>query len=172
MSKASLKKALKGVDREGLVDLICELYDARPEAKEYLEFWTDPNAEAELEKYKTRIFKLFFMSEGKIRKSPDFTKLKTLLKYFSTLFIDSEKNADLRLFALEIYRQWLSLRNRVMSHTTRADKMLQDTKDYITANGLEDEFALRFDRVLDEINAVFDRGDIPDRRGWRRFLKY
>ena len=172
MTKASLKKALKSVDREGLVDLICELYDCRPEAKEYLEFWAKPDAEAELDKYKTRVFKIFFMSEGKIRKSPDFSKLKTQLKYFSTLFIDSEKELDLRLYSLEIFRQWLSKRNRVMSQVARADKMLEETKQLIDANGLEEMFAIRFDKVLDEINAVFQRGDISDRRGWRRYMKF
>lgn len=37
MSKASLKKALAQMDRESLVELICEMYDARPEARDYLE---------------------------------------------------------------------------------------------------------------------------------------
>lgn len=76
MSKAALKKALKEIDRDGLAEIICEMYDARPEAKEYLEFWINPDVDKELDKYKQKIFKLFFISEGKPRKSPGFTDIK------------------------------------------------------------------------------------------------
>ena len=62
MSKATLKKVLNEMDRDSLSEIICELYDARPEAKEYLEFWINPDADKELDKYRQKIFKQFFIS--------------------------------------------------------------------------------------------------------------
>ncbi|MDE7115963.1 MAG: hypothetical protein K2O56_06020 [Muribaculaceae bacterium] len=69
MSKAALKKALRDIDRDGLAEIICEMYDARPEAREYLEFWVNPDADKELDKYKRKIFRILFISDGKPRKS-------------------------------------------------------------------------------------------------------
>ena len=167
MSKAGLKKALKEIDRDGLAEIICELYDARPEAKEYLEFWINPDADKELDKYKQKIFKIFFISDGKPRKSPGFTDIKTRIKYFNTLCIDSEKTADLMLYVLELYHLWLSERRRIMSHETRVDKFIAETEAYIESHALEDLFGLRLERIREELKDLFRRGDRPSRRGWR-----
>ena len=43
MSKAQLKKALASMDAREIAEMVCELYDTRPEAKEYLEYWLNPN---------------------------------------------------------------------------------------------------------------------------------
>ena len=45
MSKAQLKKHLLKLTQEEVIDVILELYDARKEAKEYLEFYMNPKAE-------------------------------------------------------------------------------------------------------------------------------
>ena len=89
------------MDRDSLSEIICELYDARPEAKEYLEFWINPDADKELDKYRQKIFKQFFISGSKPRKSPVFKEIKTCIKYFTTLCIDYEKTADLMLYYVE-----------------------------------------------------------------------
>ena len=128
MSKAALKKALRDIDRDGLAEIICEMYDARPEAREYLEFWVNPDADKELDKYKRKIFRILFISDGKPRKSPGFTDIKTRIKYFSSLCIDPEKTADLMLYVLELYRMWLLERRRIMSHQTRVEKLLAETE--------------------------------------------
>ena len=52
MSKAKLKKYLQTLSKEQVIEVMLELYDARKEAKEYLEFYLTPNSNAELEKCK------------------------------------------------------------------------------------------------------------------------
>lgn len=39
MSKAQLKKQLKTLEKDEIIEMVMELYDARKEAKEYLEFY-------------------------------------------------------------------------------------------------------------------------------------
>ena len=39
MSKAQLKRHLTKLTKEQVIDVVLELYDARKEAKEYLEFY-------------------------------------------------------------------------------------------------------------------------------------
>lgn len=50
MSKAKLKKHLLSLTKEQITDIVLELYDARKEAKDYLEFYLAPDCNAELEK--------------------------------------------------------------------------------------------------------------------------
>lgn len=42
MSKAKLKKHLLSLTKEQITDIVLELYDARKEAKDYLEFYLLP----------------------------------------------------------------------------------------------------------------------------------
>ena len=53
MSKTSLKKLLSELDRDQLAEMIVELYEARKEAREYLEYFVSPDENAMLEKYKS-----------------------------------------------------------------------------------------------------------------------
>lgn len=171
MSRARLKKTLLNLSKEELTDLLLQLYDVRPEAKEYLEYWENPEIESTCEKYRIRIFKLFFMSEGKPRKSPDFKELKTQLKYFSTLFMDIENQAQMKMYALEIYALWLESRTKVMAHEKRITTMCMDLREYIETNQLNDIMGIRFNNTMERLNYLFERGDLQDRRGWRRWIR-
>ena len=59
MSKAQLKKHLLKLTQEEVIDVILELYDARKEAKEYLEFYMNPNDDIKLDEYKKIIYNEF-----------------------------------------------------------------------------------------------------------------
>lgn len=50
MSKITLKKEMKQLSAEQLAQIILNLYDARKEAREYLDFFVHPNVEKKLEK--------------------------------------------------------------------------------------------------------------------------
>jgi hypothetical protein len=84
MSKIQLKKLLKSLTKEEIIDIVLELYDARKEAKEYLDFYVNPNDDAKLSEYKQIIYNEFFPKRGEpkfrfsiCRKAiSDFKKLK------------------------------------------------------------------------------------------------
>ena len=59
MSKAKLKKHLLSLPKELVVEIVLELYEARKEAKDYLEFYLSPNYIAELERCKRTILQEF-----------------------------------------------------------------------------------------------------------------
>ena len=59
MSKAQLKKQLNSLEKSQIIEMVMELYDARKEAKEYLEFYVNPDEKKELEKFKEIVFKEF-----------------------------------------------------------------------------------------------------------------
>ncbi len=68
MSKAALKRELKTLTKEEIIDVFLELYDARKEAKEYLEFFLTPNEEAELNRCKAIILAEFFPKRGGLKR--------------------------------------------------------------------------------------------------------
>lgn len=57
MSKTILRKELKNMSREQLEQIIIDAYDARPEIKEYFEFFLNPDIDKLLEKYEKTVAK-------------------------------------------------------------------------------------------------------------------
>lgn len=72
MSKAQLKKHLLKLTQEEVIDVILELYDARKEAKEYLEFYMNPNDDIKLDEYKKIIYNEYMISTTNINREMKF----------------------------------------------------------------------------------------------------
>ena len=49
MSKVLLKKRLSSMSKAEIIGLVAELYEAKKEAKEYLDYWMNPDEDAKLE---------------------------------------------------------------------------------------------------------------------------
>ena len=60
MSKATVKKLLMSMPKEEIIGMVLEMYDARKEAKEYLEFYANPDEDGKLEEYKKIITEEFY----------------------------------------------------------------------------------------------------------------
>ena len=50
--------------KEEIIGMVLEMYDARKEAKEYLEFYANPDEDGKLEEYKKIITEEFYPSRG------------------------------------------------------------------------------------------------------------
>ena len=59
MSKSQVKKLLAGMSKEDVINVVLELYDARKEAREYLDYFVNPDEAGELEKFKKIVLKEF-----------------------------------------------------------------------------------------------------------------
>lgn len=169
MSKAQLKKALSGMTASEISEMVCELYDARPEAKEYLEFWLKPDMRSELEKYKVRIHRLFFTSSGKPRKRPTITSIKKELKYFSTLCYEPELMIELYLYLCNTDLEWIKTRKNPAPSIKSVRGNIDLARRYIETSGLEEQYAIRMERIEDEVSEEERRGETRHRYGWRRW---
>lgn len=175
MSKASVKKALKELDHDGLVNLLLDLYSCRKDAKDFLEFWADPDEDKELERVKERIHKLFFLPHDKPRRKPNMTEIKTLVKNFRTLGPDSEKIADLLIYLPELMLEWMQRRNGtgMTAARPRFDSMLDESRTFIESAGLEHVFGMRLDRITELINAYYDSfHDEKESRRPRKWFRF
>ena len=59
MSKTTLKKFLSELNREQLAEVIIQVYESRKEAREFLDYFANPDEKAALDKYRAVIMKEF-----------------------------------------------------------------------------------------------------------------
>ena len=176
MSKAQIKKALKDLSREELIEVILELYSARKEAREYLEFWADPDIDKVLDKTKTDIVKIFFTSPERARKKPATTALKALISDFKSFGPGPEMLCDIYLTVLEQISRWAECRNGLglKSMIGYMQNYLEITHTLIDESGLADVYGLRYDRMAMTTGRLIDVSERirPGRRGYLRFIKW
>ena len=60
MSKSTIKKLLLSMTKAEIIEMVLELYSARKEAKEYLEFYACPDEKGKLKEYKSVICEEFY----------------------------------------------------------------------------------------------------------------
>lgn len=100
MSKTQLKKALAQLSAEQMAGLLTDLYDARPEAKEYLDFWVKPDIDAKLEKAKASIRKETHR-ESKGRNRLRSTRVRRIIKDIASLNPGAEHVCEIMTFSVE-----------------------------------------------------------------------
>lgn len=152
MSKTSLKKYLSSLTKEEIVDIILALYDARKEAKEYLDFYLNPNCEAALDKCKKNIRNEFFPSRG-FSDRPSFAKCRKIISDFHKLKPEPIFVADLMLFYIEQGCEYiLEFGDMWESFYTTLEKNFDKAMRFIFLNGLLAEYYERIERLIDSVS--------------------
>lgn len=158
MSKARLKKIMQGMTADQLSELVMELYDARKEAREYLEYWSDPQPEKWVEKAKKDICRVFYLHGENPRRRPSLSDLNTIVKHFMTLGIDRDLTSDVLLYVAETECEWLEQRWRRLSYRTSMMKNLDAARLYIEnayPEGESNPYQIRLDRLQDQVATLF-----------------
>lgn len=134
MSKATLKKALQNLEKEQIIEMVLDLHAARPEAKEYLEFWVSGDIESKMNKAKAAVTKEISRRQ-RTRPRPRMTKIKRYIKDIVSLNADSEAIAEIMTFAIE--KMCLAGSEGWIKESTQKStaKLLHDTLVYAYKNG-------------------------------------
>lgn len=171
MSKTTVKKALEPLSRAQLVEMVLELYGARKEAKEYLDFWADPDVEKELEKAVAKINRLFFLSADKPRKKPKLTSIKTVIKAFADLVADRNEVCRLHVSMLEILRKWVEANDfRVSGGYPKWHSLIESAVTYASPESDTSPFAAKVNRETELTTEALIATTSP--RPGRRFFRY
>ena len=80
---------MSALSKEQIVDIMLQLYDASKDASSWLEFYMEPNSDAELEKYKKAVRNQFYGRNG-FPKNPSFRECNKLITAFKKLISDSK----------------------------------------------------------------------------------
>ncbi len=100
MSKAQLKKHLNTLDKSQIIEMVMELYDAHKEAKEYLEFYVNPDEDKKLDEFKKIVLKEF---DDDISRDPQcrFSVCRKALSDFKKLAPSTETLAEAMVYYVE-----------------------------------------------------------------------
>jgi hypothetical protein len=64
MGLSDIKKELKKLDKDTLIDLIADLYKKDKTVKELFDFYLNPNEQELFEKYRTKVYEAFYPKRG------------------------------------------------------------------------------------------------------------
>ena len=150
MSKTKLKKYLQTLTQEQIIQVVMDLYDARKDAKEYLEFFMNPDSAAALEKAKKDLYRNYFTPQGRTRARVSSKAGSDIVADFIRLDTEPETVADLLLYHVEVIISRLVLRHLVRetawnSVVTNFRKAL----DYILAYNLKPTTERRVEKLLE-----------------------
>lgn len=98
MGLTDIKKELKKLDKDKLIDLVAELYKKNKSVKEFFDFYVNPNERELFEKYRDKVFEAFYPKRGFNYKLKDG---KQAISDFKKLGTSTELLADLMLFYVE-----------------------------------------------------------------------
>ncbi|MDE7452289.1 MAG: hypothetical protein K2M52_03040, partial [Paramuribaculum sp.] len=131
------------LDKEQIIEMVLDLYAARPEAKEYLDFWVSGDIDSKLNKAKAGIIKEISRRQRN-RPRPRMTKIKRFIKDIVSLNADSEAVTDIMTFAVE--RMCSAGSNGWIKDSTQKStaKLLHDTLAYSRQHG---EYATALNRL-------------------------
>jgi len=98
MGLPDLKKELKKLDKDKLIDLVADLYRRNKAVKELLDFYVNPNEKEVFNTYRDKVFEAFCPSRGNRYKLKDG---KQAISDFKKLGTSTDLLADLMLFYVE-----------------------------------------------------------------------
>lgn len=98
MGLIDIKKELKKLDKDKLVDLVADLYKKNKSVKEFFDFYINPNERALFDKYRDKVFEAFYPKRGFGFKLKDG---KQAISDFKKLGTSLDLLADLMLFYVE-----------------------------------------------------------------------
>ena len=98
MGLTDIKKELKKLDKEKLIDLIADLYKKNKSVKEFFDFYVNPDERELFNKYRDKVFEAFYPRRGYNYKLKDG---KQAISDFKKLGPSTDLLADLMLFYVE-----------------------------------------------------------------------
>ncbi len=98
MGLTNIKKELKKLDKDKLIDLVADLYQKNKSVKEFFDFYVNPNERELFEKYRDKVFEAFYPKRGYNFKLKD---AKQAISDFKKLGASLNLLADLMLFYVE-----------------------------------------------------------------------
>lgn len=148
-SKSKLKSLLKSKSKDEIIDLVMKLYSARKEAREYLDYYAEPDENAKLEEYKSIIEEEFFPSRG-ITPKLRFSVCRKAVADFKKLNPSPEALAELMMSYMENACEFAdTFGDTWEQYYTSVEGNFERTLRYIADCGLWDKYDSRIRKCLD-----------------------
>lgn len=148
MSKSTIKKLLQSMTKAEIIEMVLELYSARKEAKEYLEFYVCPDEKGKLEEYKSIIREEFY---PKRRREPQtrFSVCRKAVADFKKLKPSADALAELMVSYMEWATQFTyDYGDMWEQYYDSVESNFDKTVKHIAANGLWEKYDKRLQQCV------------------------
>ncbi len=98
MGLIDVKKELKKLDKDKLIELVADLYKKNKSVKEFLDFYANPNESELFDTYRDKVYEAFYPKRGYHYKLKEG---KQAISNFKKLGVSADLLADLMLFYVE-----------------------------------------------------------------------
>ncbi len=153
MSKTQLKKLMANMTAEQLSELVLDLYAARKEAKEYLDFFVAPDIDARLEKVKTAIAKESKRTARRYAR-PRMSRIRRSIADISSLNPGVEPVLEIMTFAVEEMCRVGTVRYIKEVTTKNVAKLLTETLQLADKSGMLDVYLPRLHDCVSAMNTT------------------
>lgn len=148
MSKSQVKKLLSSMSKEDVINVVLELYDARKEARDYLDYYANPDETSELEKFKKIVLKEF---DDDISRNPQcrFSVCRKALSDFKKLTPSSDTLAEAMVFYMErVYEFSFCAGDLWEQYYDSAISNFQSTLKFLIKNNLLESMMPRIVQIM------------------------
>lgn len=147
MSRTKFEKLANEMTKEDLVEMVLALYDSKKEAKDYFEYFLNPNEEKAEEKCKA-VFLKEYTKTGVRPPKGRISKCKKALQDFEALRPSVERRIDVRLCMAELACKYGMKNWRIWEKNYKTiEKGFADTLLLILDSHLVDQYSTRIDII-------------------------
>lgn len=159
MSKATLKKALAGMQRGEMQEMILELYESDKNVKDYIEFWLNPDMDKMIDESKTALRKIYFVGgDGKPRPNPTAKDGAVIVKRIRNYGGSATQQIDIMIAELQTILDWLAVRHSYKGKDKIAVKRLETLVSTIVENDLMMDYEAPVSKMASRLeNLMSDR---------------
>jgi hypothetical protein len=167
MSKTELKKYLLALSKEQIVEQVLGLYDTCKPAKEYFEYWLNPDENGQFEKYKAIIINEFYPKGKTVTPKTRFSVAKKAIADFRSLGPSPDLLGDLMVTLAEMACQFTyDYGDMWEQYYTSAATNFEQALKFLQKHNLLEQFKLRLNECVkfsspcgygfaDEISSLF-----------------
>ena len=154
MSKAQLKKFLKDLDRDQLEEFILDLYSDSKPAREYIDFFLNPNVEKLVETTQKSLYKKFYRPNGDPVSNVKFTKVNDIMKDFTDKVHDPRIVADMMVFLLNLICDYGSRYCYTESYVRSVISNFRRFSNWLVSNSLEKEYHEKMETLITKTQSI------------------
>ena len=141
--------------KEKIIGMVLEMYDARKEAKEYLEFYANPDEDGKLEEYKKIITEEFYPSRGRQEPKTRFSVCRKAVSDYKKLKPSVDKLADLMLCYVENACQFTyDYGDMEEQYYTSVENNFEKTMAFIAKNNMLEHFKPRLRQCMEWVGPI------------------
>lgn len=154
MSKAQLKKYIQGLDREHLEEFVMDIYSDVKPAKEYLDFFLNPDVNKVVEKTQRAIYSKVYRPNGEPLGRLKFSKINDIMKDLTSKVRDPYIVADMMVYLLTLLCEYGSRHRHNESFVRSLVANFGRFSKWLVSSGLENEYKDKMSSLIEKTHKI------------------